>query len=91
MAKKNSKKVSKNTNFFEGAIGWYGAIATLAAYFLVSFAILHPRDLSYQVLNLTGAIGLGTICYFKKTYQPLFVNIIWAIIAIIAIIFILTS
>lgn len=78
---KEAKKVSP----FINAVGWYGAAATLTAYFLISFGIVHGRDLSYQVLNLTGAIGLGTVCYFKSTYQPLFVNIIWATIAILAI------
>ncbi|HVZ67207.1 MAG TPA: hypothetical protein VG917_03000 [Patescibacteria group bacterium] len=65
-------------------LGWYGALATLSAYFLVSFSIMGPKDLTYQILNLTGAIGLATICYYKKTYQPLFVNIIWGVIALLA-------
>lgn len=80
----------KNKIFLENTVGWYGALATLSAYFLVSFGLANPQDLRYQLLNLTGAVGLGTICYFKKTYQPLVVNIIWGIIAIIAIFLILT-
>jgi len=71
---------------YENAIGWFGAIATLAAYFLVSFSLVSPKDLSYQLLNFVGAIGLGIICYFKKTYQPMTVNIIWGFIALLAII-----
>lgn len=88
--KKNSKqnKRSKKIMYLENAVGWYGAFATLTAYLLISANVLHGKDLSYQLLNLTGALGLATICYFKKTYQPLFVNIIWAIIAISAIIYI---
>ncbi|MBP9718948.1 MAG: hypothetical protein KBD46_00600 [Candidatus Levybacteria bacterium] len=69
----------------ENTIGWLGAIATLTAYFLVSFEIVSPKDLRYQILNLAGAIGLGIICYFKKTYQPMTVNIIWGFIALLAI------
>lgn len=76
---------NKKAKIIENTIGWYGALATLSAYFLVSFGIMGPTDLRYQLLNLTGAIGLATICYFKRTYQPLFVNIIWAGIAIFAI------
>ena len=76
---------------YENAIGWFGAVATLSAYFLVSFELVKPKDLSYQILNLAGAIGLGIICYFKKTYQPMTVNIIWGIIAVLAIIIIITS
>lgn len=82
--------MKKKGNFFiENLVGWYGAFATLGAYFLISFGILGPMDLKYQLLNLSGAIGLAIICFYKKTYQPLFVNIIWSIIALIAIIFIL--
>lgn len=78
-------KKTKHSRIWE-IFGWYGAIATLSAYFAVSFGLLHPRDLTYQLLNLTGAVGLGIICYVKKTYQPLFVNIIWGVVAILAII-----
>ena len=82
---KSKNKVSKKLEP-ANIIGWYGALATLSAYFLVSFGIMGPRDLPYQLLNLSGAIGLGTICYVKRTYQPLFVNIIWAAIAVLALI-----
>lgn len=85
-------KARKKSHFLEkyaDIFGWYGATAVLGAYLLVSFAILHPRSLEYQLLNLTGSIGLGTVCYFRRTYQPLFVNIIWGLIAIFAIINIL--
>lgn len=87
MSKKGTKSIhsKKRKLFLENSVGWYGALATLSAYFLVSFGLADPKDMRYQLLNLTGAIGLGTICYFKKTYQPLFVNIIWAIIALLAI------
>lgn len=75
--------MSKRTkNTIINLVGWYGAVAELAAYFLVSFAVVKPNSLEYQLLNLSGAIGLGTICYYKKAYQPFFVNVIWALIAI---------
>lgn len=85
MAKKKSNLPSQ----IENVLGWYGAFATLTAYLLVSLGVLHGRDLSYQLLNLTGALGLATICYFKRTYQPLFVNTVWALIAVIALVDIL--
>jgi len=66
--------------------GWYGAIATLGAFILVSYGYLSPHDYFYQLLNLSGAIGLGILCYSKRAYQPLFVNIIWAAIALSVII-----
>ncbi len=64
--------------------GWYGAIAILTAYFLISFAVINPESIWYQLLNLTGAIGLLGISFYKRAYQPAALNIIWIIIALIA-------
>ena len=38
--------------------GWYGTVAIVAAYALVSFSVLQPTDITYQLLNGTGALGL---------------------------------
>lgn len=70
-------------------LGWYGTIAIILAYILVSFSILPANSLWYQILNGTGAIGIVLISLYKKAYQPGILNIIWALIAIIAIINIL--
>ena len=67
-------------------IGWYGTFAILIAYALVSFNYLSSSTLLYQILNGTGALGLIFISFKKKAYQPGVLNIIWAIIALIAII-----
>ena len=84
--KSNVKKKKDHVRLFFNVIGWYGAIAVLGGYVLISFAVLQPLDLTYQLLNLSGSIGLGLICWYKRTYQPLFVNIIWGIIALLAIV-----
>ena len=65
-------------------IGWYGTVAIVGAYALSSFNILSPQDIIYQILNLTGALGIVIISLRKKTYQPAVLNIIWTIIALIA-------
>jgi hypothetical protein len=43
----------------------------------------------FQVLNGTGAIGIVIISLHKKAYQPAVLNIIWTLVALIAIINIL--
>ncbi len=68
------------------SIGWYGACAITLAYALVSFDMLLPSTFLYQILNGTGALGIVYISFKKKAYQPGVLNIIWAIIALIAII-----
>jgi len=66
-------------------LGWYGVIAIIGAYALLSFNIITSSSLWYQVLNLTGAIGIVIDALDDKNTQPAVLNIIWAIIAIVAI------
>lgn len=75
--------------YIEEIIGWYGTIAIVFAYALTSFDVLSTTSLVYQLLNGTGALGIVYISLKKKAYQPGVLNIIWAVIALIAIINIL--
>ena len=70
-------------------VGWYGVVATVGAYMLVSFSLVGATSLPYQILNLTGALGITIETYTKKDYQPFWLNLIWMIIALIAIVSIL--
>jgi len=65
--------------------GWYGVFVILGAYALLSWGFLVPSDIWYQILNLTGAVGLGLEALFRKDYQPTILNLIWALIAVFAI------
>jgi hypothetical protein len=67
-------------------IGWYGVLAILLAYALVTFSVVNPHNYPYQLLNLTGAISLVIEAYSKRDYQPATLNVVWSIIALIAII-----
>jgi hypothetical protein len=66
--------------------GWYGTCAIVLAYILVSFDIVSTGSGAYQILNLTGALGIVIIAAVKKVRQPLFLNVFWAIIALVALI-----
>lgn len=66
--------------------GWYGILAILAAYVLVSFTLISSDSLLFQLLNLTGAIGVMIISTYKKVVQSIVLNIFWAAVAVIAII-----
>ena len=76
----------KIKQIIEETIGWYGTVAIVGAFAMVSFEILAPTSLIYQILNGTGALGIVYISFKKKVYQPGVLNIIWAVIAAIAII-----
>ena len=68
--------------------GWGGAIIILIAYFLLSFSIIGAHGLIYQGLNVVGSLGL-TIEAFSKKDQPLtWLNAIWVLIAVVAIVMI---
>ena len=65
--------------------GWYGMVAIIGAYALSSFGVLEPNTLLYQLLNLSGAVGIVCVSFTKKAYQPGVLNTIWAVIASLAI------
>jgi hypothetical protein len=67
-------------------LGWYGTVAILAAYALVSFSIISPDNVWYQILNGTGAVGIVVVSYYKRAYQPAVLNLVWAGIALVALI-----
>lgn len=72
--------------FFNEIIGWYGAVAIVAAYALNSFGFISSVSIYYQLLNFTGALGIAYISFYKKAYQPAILNIVWGIIALAAIV-----
>ncbi|MEK9167497.1 MAG: hypothetical protein AAB613_02035 [Patescibacteria group bacterium] len=65
-------------------IGWYGVIVILAAYALNSFGIISAEGgVLYQFLNLTGSLGIVISSFAQRDYQPVVLNAIWLIIALI--------
>jgi len=79
------KKISRKQLFAEIA-GWYGTVVILAAYTLVSFDLISGDGLIFQLLNLTGALGIIAIATYKKMRQSIVLNIVWGIVAIVAIV-----
>lgn len=63
-------------------VGWYGTTAIVGAYALVSFQVIAADGSLYQLLNLTGAIGIIIISLIKKVRQTVLLNLFWAVIAI---------
>lgn len=82
-------KSSNDRSLIGEIIGWYGTVAIVAAFALVSFSFIQPTSLVYQILNGTGALGIVYISFLRKAYQPAVLNIIWTLIAVVAILKIL--
>ncbi len=72
--------------FLVELFGWYGVVAILLAYALVSFSYIQTSSLLYQLLNITGALGIVVDAWYAKNYQPVVLNLIWATIALVAIV-----
>ena len=77
--------MSNKQRFAESA-GWYGTAAILAAYTLVSFNVISGDSLYFQLLNLTGALGIIAIATYKNVKQTIVLNIFWGVIAVAAIV-----
>ncbi len=70
----------------EEFIGWFGVVVILLAYALASFDIIASTGILYQILNIAGAIGIVIISIKRHAYQPEVLNIIWAMIGVVALI-----
>lgn len=66
--------------------GWYGVVAILLGYALLSFEVISSKSYVFQLLNFTGAIGIVVVSLAKKARQPALLNLVWAAIAFVAII-----
>ena len=79
------QRALKLNNLFAEIAGWYGALAIITAYTLVSFEIVTSNSLPFQLLNLTGALGVMVIAIHKRVKQSILLNVFWCLVAIIAI------
>lgn len=77
------------TDGFQGllieVLGWYGLVAVVIAYGCVSLSFISPASYIYQFLNLSGSVGLGLVAFVKRAYQNGVLNLVWGIIAVVAI------
>jgi hypothetical protein len=68
------------------AFGWVGTISYLIAYLLLSINKLKSTQKIYHLLNIVGATGLTYNALVLNDYPNVIVNIVWATIALIAIV-----
>lgn len=67
------------------ALGWFGAGLLLSAYALVSFRKLAPDSYAYQGLNIVASVLLLANTLYYGAYPSSFVNGVWTLIAVVAI------
>ena len=67
-------------------LGWIGAVLLLGAYALVSFKKLAPDSFAYQAMNIVASILLLINTLYYGAYPSSFVNAVWTVIAVVAIV-----
>ena len=70
-------------------IGWLGVIAIALAYALLIFGVFEGQDVVYLLLNVAGSVAIMIEAWNVKNYQPVVLNMFWALIALISLLSIL--
>lgn len=65
-------------------IGWLGSIAIVLAYGLNSYQKIRSDSIVFLLLNLVGGLFLMTYTYYKDAFANTFLNLVWVIIAVVA-------
>lgn len=73
---------------FIDILGTVGATLLLLAYFMATTKRWQTHSLSYQLSNLGAAILLVIYSFAKTAYVHVIINIVWASVAIVGLIFI---
>ncbi|MBI5405301.1 MAG: hypothetical protein HY976_03690 [Candidatus Kerfeldbacteria bacterium] len=74
------------TKHLQTIFGWYGALALITGYILISLDRIEARSLPYQLLVLTGCTGIVIEALHKKDMPPVILNIVSIGVAIITIV-----
>lgn len=67
-------------------IGWAGSLMVVITYGLNSYQKLKSDSLVYYVLNIIGGGLLIVYSIYKTAYANTFINVVWVLIAIPALI-----
>jgi hypothetical protein len=67
-------------------LGWTGSIMVVAAYGLNSYQKIKSDSLLFYLLNLVGGVFLIIYSIYYTAYANTFINVVWVIIAIPALI-----
>ncbi|MFZ6022089.1 MAG: CBU_0592 family membrane protein [Patescibacteria group bacterium] len=62
---------------------WYGVVAILTAYMGVSFGYFAPSNALPVFLNITGSLTMLVDAWKDRNWQPVTINVIWILIAVV--------
>lgn len=58
-------------------IGWIGTVCIVGAYALVSAKKVSGDSMTYQAVNLLGAIGVGVNVYYQAAWPAFALQVVW--------------
>jgi len=64
-------------------LGWYGTLAIVGAYLASSHDWMEQGTL-YQLLNISGAAGVGLVCWRRRAWQALTLEVVWVVVGLTA-------
>jgi len=67
-------------------VGWIGAVLILAGYGLLTAGKVTARSISYQAMNVVGALGFIANSAWNGAWPSAVLNIIWVGIGVVALI-----
>lgn len=70
-----------NSNRLIEGLGWMSVAAIVGGYAATTFDLLETDSVMYLCLNLFGAVGIIISSLDNKNYQPIVLNVVWAVIA----------
>lgn len=66
-------------------MGWYGSAAIVGSYFALSHDHM-VKGVLYYILNVTGALGVALVCWKRRTWQGLAIEVVWISIGLSALV-----
>lgn len=76
----------KQTNQLYEILGWAGVAFVLGSYFLLAAGIIDGNSWIYHALVLAGSVFIIIISYIKRVFQPVVLNVVLAVFALVALI-----
>lgn len=78
--------VRMNKKVIIESVGWGGVILILGAFMLNAFGLMDVKNIWYSIMNVFGAIGVVVSSIPKRNWQPVVINGVWFLVAVIGII-----
>ena len=67
-------------------LGWVGALGLLVSYILTSTGTAMTTSVSVSLINILGGILVAVAASARKSWQPMLLNIVWALFGLFALI-----